>query len=72
MSKRIEYELELMWLNNRAFSSNFGKRPLAKIGGKMIDLTSKLGEINGIEHNMGRNISSKSSHFRLYHAKHTT
>ena len=34
----------------RAVSSNFWKRPLAKIGEKMIDLTSKLGEINGIEH----------------------
>ena len=32
---------------------NFGKRPLAKIGKKMIDLTSKLGEINDIEHNKG-------------------
>ena len=30
----------------RAFPSNFGKRPLAKIGKKR----SKLGEINGIEH----------------------
>ena len=39
---------------------------------KMIDLTSKLGEINGIEYNKGRNISSKSSYFRSYFAKHTT
>ena len=38
---------------------------------KMIDLTSKFGEINGMEHNKGRNIS-KSSYFRLYYAKHTT
>ena len=30
----------------RAFPSNFPKMPLAKIGKKMIDLTSKLGEIN--------------------------
>ena len=37
----------------RAFSSNFGKRPLTKIGNKMIDYTSKLGEINDIEHNKG-------------------
>ena len=35
----------------------------------MIDLTSKLGEINGIEHNKGRNISSKSSDIRLYYVK---
>ena len=33
----------------------------------MIDLTSKLGEINDIEHNKGsKNISSKSSFFRLF------
>ena len=38
---------------NRASSSNFGKRPPAKIGKKIIDLTSKLGEINDIEHNKG-------------------
>ena len=36
--------------------------------GKMIDLTSKLGEINDIEHY----ISLKSSYFRLYNANHTT
>ena len=35
---------------------------------KIIDLTSKLGEINDIEHN----ISSKSSYFRVYNVKHTT
>ena len=34
---------------SRAFSSNFGKRPLAKNWGKMIDLTSKLVEINNID-----------------------
>ena len=40
---------------------------------KMIDLTSKLGEINDIEHYKGsKNLSSKSSYFRLYYAKHTT
>ena len=38
-----------MWFS-RALSSSFAKRPLTKIGKKMIDLTSKLGEINGIEH----------------------
>ena len=36
----------------RAFSSNFGKRPLAKIG-ENDRLTSKLGEINDIEHYKG-------------------
>ena len=40
----------------QGFSSNFGKMPLVEIGKKMIDLTSKFGEINGIEHNKGRNI----------------
>ena len=40
---------------------------------KMIDFTSKLGEINDIEHYKGSKIlSSKSSYFRLYYAKHTT
>ena len=34
---------------SRAFSSNFEKRPLAKIG-------KKLGEINNIEHNKGSKI----------------
>ena len=40
----------------RAYSSNFGKRPLAKIRKKLINLTSKLGEINDIEHNKGSKI----------------
>ena len=40
----------------RAFSSNLGKRPLAKIGEKMIDLTSKLREINDIEQTKGSKI----------------
>ena len=39
----------------------------------MIDLTSKLGEINDIEHYKGIKIlSSKSSYFRLYYAKDNT
>ena len=45
MGKAIRIQL----VKYRAFSSNFGKRPLAKIGKKFIDLTSKLGEINGID-----------------------
>ena len=39
-----------------AFSSNFGEKPLAKIGKKMIDLTARLGEINDIENNKGNRI----------------
>ena len=39
-------------IEGRAFSSNFGKRPLAKIG-KNDQLHPKLGEINNIEHNKG-------------------
>ena len=63
----IKEKLASLW----AFSSNFGKRPLAKIGRKkMLDLTTKLGEINNIP--VEHNISSKSSYFRLYYAKHTT
>ena len=38
---------------------------------KMIDLTSKFGEINDIEYNKGSKISSKSSYFKLYNVKHT-
>ena len=38
------------------FCSNFGKRPLAKFGKKMIDSTSKLGETNDVEHNKGSKI----------------
>ena len=53
------------------FPAILGKGPWPKLG-KMINLTSKMGEINGKEHNKGRNISSKSSYFRLYYAKHTT
>ena len=40
----------------QGFSSNFGKRPQAKIGKKMVDLTVKLREINYIEHNKGSKI----------------
>ena len=39
----------------QGFSSNFGKRSLAKLG-KVIDLTSKLGESNDTEHNKGSKI----------------
>ena len=54
------------------FPAILGKGPWPKLG-KMINLTSKLGEINDIEHYKGRKIlSSKSSYFRLYYAKHTT
>ena len=44
----------------RAFSNNLGKRPLAKIGKKMIDLTAKLREINDIEHNKGSKIYTQN------------
>ena len=40
-------------LNNSAFSSNFGKKAPGQNWGKVIDLTSKLGEIKDIEHNKG-------------------
>ena len=40
----------------RAFSSNFGKKTPGPNWGKMIDLTSKLGEIKEIEHNKGSKI----------------
>ena len=38
------------------FPAFWGKGPLAKIWKKMIYLTSKLGEINDIEHNKGSKI----------------
>ena len=41
---------------HKAFSNNFGKRPLAKFGKKMINLTAKLGEINEVEHIKGSKI----------------
>ena len=44
----------------RIFSGIFGKWPGAKIGKKMIDLTSKLGETNDIEHNKGTKIYPKN------------
>ena len=53
---------------SRAFSRNFGKKPLAKIGKKMVNLTSKLGEINDIEQNKDRKIYPQN----LYYAKNTT
>ena len=40
----------------RAFSSNFRKRPPGQNWEKKIDLTSKLGEINNIEHYKGSKI----------------
>ena len=43
-------------LEHQGFFQQFGKRPLAKIGKKMIELTSKLGEINDIEHDKGSKI----------------
>ena len=39
---------------------------------KLIDLTSKLGEINDIEHNKGSKIYPQNQIFRLYFAKHIT
>ena len=41
------------------FPATLGKGPWPKLG-KMIDLTSKLGEINNIEHNKGSKIYSRN------------
>ena len=49
-------------LSSRAFSSNLGKRPLAKIVKKMINLTSKLGEIKDIEHDKDSKIYPDMGH----------
>ena len=53
MQRIINYYVQLWPLQSlqQGFSSKFGKRPLAKIGKKNINLTAKLGEINDIEHN---------------------
>ena len=42
------------------FPAILGKRPLAKIGEKMIDLAAKLGEINDIEQSKGSKIYPQS------------
>ena len=54
--------------STRAFSSKLWPKL-----GKNEQLNIKLESINGIEKDdKGRNISLKSSYFRLYYAKHTT
>ena len=55
----------------QGFFQQFWERAPGQNWEKLIDLTTKLGEINDIEHNKGSKISSKSSYFRLYYAKHT-
>ena len=62
---------ELQISSQQGFFQQFLEKVPGQNWGKMIDLTSKLGEIDGIEHNKGRNISSESSYFRLYNAMHT-
>ena len=48
--------IHTVFLDHRAFPSNFGKKDPGQNWEKMIDLTSKLGEINDIEHNKGSKI----------------
>ena len=55
-----------MTLLTGLFQAILGKAP-GQNWGKMINLASKIGEINDIK----QNISSKSSYFRLYYVKHT-
>ena len=57
---RQQLSVRFSYISVRAFSSNFWKRPLAKIGEKKIDLTSKLGEINGVEHYKGSKIYTQN------------
>ena len=64
--------MQMTKAHTRAFSSNFWKSAPGQYWKKMIDLTSKLGAINHIEHNKDSYISSKSSYFSLYYSKHTT
>ena len=55
-------------INKQGFFQQFWEKTPVQNWEKMIDFTSKLGEINDMDHN----ISSKSSNFRLYYVKHTT
>ena len=47
----------------QGFFQQFLEKAPDQIWDKMIDLTSKLGEINDIEHNKGSKLSSESSYF---------
>ena len=68
----LKGHLKILSKSGRAFSSNFGKRPLAKIG-NIINLTSKLGEINDIDHNKGSKIYPENQVILdCNYAKHTT
>ena len=59
-------------LTQSGFFQQFWEKAPGQNWEKMIDSTSKLGAIYGIEHSKSRNISSKSSYFRLYYADHTS
>ena len=48
-----QYSVSWICLTSGLFPSILGKGPRPKLGKKMIDLTSKLGEIKDIEHNKG-------------------
>ena len=43
-------------MSNQGFFQQFWEKALGQNWEKMVDLTSKLGEINDIEHNMGSKI----------------
>ena len=47
-------------INVQGFFQQFWEKAPGQNGGKMIDLTSKLGEINDIEHNKGSKINPQS------------
>ena len=56
----------------QAFFQQFWEKATGQNLEKMIDLTSKLGEINDIEHNKGSKIYPQNHYFRLLYVKHTT
>ena len=56
MLKNLLIWTSFLFSSYMAFSSNFGKKAPGQNWEKRIDLTSKLGEINHIEHNKGSKI----------------
>ena len=52
---QVENEPDRILFHAGLFPAILGKGPWQELG-KMIDLTAKLGEINGIEHNKGSKI----------------
>ena len=59
----IRYDPILVNLTSQGLFQQFWEKAPCQNWEKMIDLTSKLGEINDIEHYKGSKIYSKSSYY---------